>query len=552
MAAVLSAPVVVGRIPDDLAGPILTGVPRAGPWEVAGRKSRVGGAQTAPALTVSFEGGAEVRVESDVGTASRFVVYPGLSRREYTGALGSTTEHVVCFPDLPIVVVQWVGVGPARVSVEWAGAQADCSAGGAAFEIDGAVVGAVHTDAPTDVRSVGAGGAEIVFDPNSETRSLVLCAGPEASLQRSAQAAKHAAAHAGRAARGPAEDGLVIRTGVTEVDNGWSWLLSRVAGATGSGHDPDDRLTLAMACLAAGLNDAPATRLGGFEDAPVHAAYLAARLAMTTGKDHHAQVAAERLLEGTAPPPGPLTADTYAALAEALRFGASEEEQERLRTKSREARAIAPTVGGVRRLPTIGGPQSVGPSWWQSLIDHTSPTDDGVAGTTRALAGSFLRDPDGAWETWAAIVARGLDGDGAGPGAWSADRVAEAELVLALVHGLLGYASDAPSGRYVLAPKIPSDWTHVSVNRIPTGGGAFGLTYQNWAMRHRFHLTPERGSVPVILVFEPSVTGAVVEVRVDSAPSPLASEFVDGRSMTQLQLPLDGDRAVELDAAEAP
>lgn len=549
---VLSAPVVVGRIPGDRAGPVLRGAASWAPWEIAGSKCRVGGLQSRSGLDVRFEGGGAARVAYDSGDAERYVVYPGLAEREGAGPRGPVTERVVCYPDLPVTVVQWVGSAPDTASVAWAGAQAITGQTGAVFEVDGKIVGSLHTDGAVALRVGEDGTVEVDFDSSADVRSLVLSAGSDGAIPKAVQAAKHAPAHATRAARGPAEDGLVIRSGSSDLDDGWAWLLSRVGGAIDSGSDPDDRLTLALACLSAGLPKAPAARMDGYDDAPIHAAYLAARLSMTTGSDHHAQSAAERLLAGELEADGSLAADAYASLADALRYGATEEEQETLRTRARSARAASPKGSGVRRLPTIGGAQAVGPSWWQAVLDGIQTETGADPESTRALPGLFLDDPDQAWRKWSEAVARGVSRASLGPGMWSVDRASEAELVVAFTHGLLGYASDAPSGRYVLKPRIPTAWNHFELHRVPTGKGAFGLTYEKRKDGHHFLVRPERGSVPVILVFEPSVPGRVGAVTVDGAPSPITSDFSDGRSVVQLQLPLDGERSVQLEPAESP
>jgi hypothetical protein len=161
-------------------------------------------------------------------------------------------------------------------------------------------------------------------------------------------------------------------------------------------------------------------------------------------------------------------------------------------------------------------------------------------------------DPDAAWGEWRRSLGAGLAFGPAGPATWDdeaddgVDGSRTAEILLALVHGLLGLAHDAPAGRLAMAPRLPTHVNTFTVRGITLGDASLRLGYERSGQNHVFTLDPELAAVPPLIVFEPAVVGRVVGIRIDEALADLDVHRVEGLSLVPVQLPLDGPRRVEI------
>jgi hypothetical protein len=193
------------------------------------------------------------------------------------------------------------------------------------------------------------------------------------------------------------------------------------------------------------------------------------------------------------------------------------------------------------------------PSWLDRLVagqpSGPAPTSHrpAVEALRRATA-AFRTDPEVAWLEWRNALGGGLVEGPAGPATWDDDArdPLTAELLLGLVHGLLGIAPDAPSGRLRIAPRMPRHLTRFEVHGVTLGDASMALRYTRAGATRTFELEPELAAVPPLIVLEPSVPGPVSEVRIDGAPASLDVRREGARSVVPVQLPLDGARSVEI------
>lgn len=528
-AGLLPAATPVGAVPLELSGLSVAGPTAAAAWSARSRHVVVTGEQRRGGCVAEFAGGGHISLSADGGHGVNIVVFPGLVRREFVGPRGQSTETVVCPPTLPMLIAQWTGAPSSALRVAWepAGPTPHIGVdGGSAVKIE------PHS-------------LEIEWDDDASTRSLVVCVGEPDAARRCFAAAAHAASHAMATARGPDPEILSVGTGVEEIDDGVAWLVSRVERSAPT-DDPESTLAQAVAALAVGSMSHAEEALGRLPDGSPEAVLLAGQLGRATGRIGAARRIASDHLAGQAAEGGPLLADGLDALADALRYGATDSELRELRARAKRMRER--TDPG-RQLPMIGAhvPSAVGTSWWAPLLrGRPSSAAERSDRPLRSLPHRFRAAPDEAWTEWRGRVSEGLSHEGVGPATWSRDGVAEAELILAFVHGLLGYAADAPSGQFHLRPAIPSHWTAFACRGLPLGEGGFGLRYRRDGGEHRFTLTPEWGSVPASLIFAPSVSGPIHAAHVDGAEAPLQVDTSGGRSAVQLQLPLDDERSVVL------
>lgn len=122
-----------------------------------------------------------------------------------------------------------------------------------------------------------------------------------------------------------------------------------------------------------------------------------------------------------------------------------------------------------------------------------------------------------------------------------------AELILCLVHGLLGYAPDAPAGRLRLAPRFPAHLTGFTVRGLALGDAKFTMAYERSDSTHRYTVEPTLAAVPPLMVFEPAIPGTVSEVRVDGVRAELDVKRLGDRTITPLQIAIDSARSIEID-----
>ncbi len=128
------------------------------------------------------------------------------------------------------------------------------------------------------------------------------------------------------------------------------------------------------------------------------------------------------------------------------------------------------------------------------------------------------------------------------------DESSAGAIAASLVEGMLGARPDAAFERLRLAPCFPSSWTGLQIDGITVEKMRLGMTYRREGDRHSFVFTPEAGSIPGMLIFEPRLSGkSLREVRIDGQVAEVGSERVGDRVQIQVQLPADAERRIEID-----
>ena len=514
-------------------------------------------------------------LEAEAGAVANLVAWPGLACRERIGPDGVTFESTLASATLPLVAVQWEGPPP-----RWIELALHAQRPGAAYRVgpralvvaDEAPRRVALAVAPTPRRlsAVEEPGAalRVRVEPSpSGPTTLLLAAGTDARVRAAFAAAPHLAAHARIARRPPFDGGLKLRTGVAQLDDGVEWArcrlrsaLARAAAEAGHRPPPSDPLWATAAALGVGDREAA---LAGLEalglGRPYAAGLLAARFAMTFGEAGPALERGRALLAteagSPATAPGSATDDAVLrhpcleALAEALRWAASDELVRRLRA--------AAAFGTVRGHP---GPPDRG-RWLSGLLAGDPPTrpPDAAPEAERRLydvPARFGSDPDAAWALWrGAWDEPGTHGaPGAfGPGAWdgpdgAAGLVAPvtSSLLLGLTAGLLGLAPDAHVGLVRIAPRFPAHLRSFRAEGITVGSSRLTLSYEREGGAHRFSLEPTAGAVPATVIFAPRVAGVVAGVRVDGQEAELDLRTEPGHTVAPVKLAVDATRTVEI------
>jgi hypothetical protein len=418
---------------------------------------------------------------------------------------------------------------------------------------------AIWVTGPATITVGGSLGPRLTVQPAPDAAdpiTLVIAQGDERTLHGARTAATHTRAHARRAASGP-DEGLALRTGVIEIDEGVAWARARLPAIARPG-----RLLPALAALSCGDAKAARDAYDALPQGSAESAVLAARIAAATS-DASAAMACASLLEAASEPLDPdLGATAATMLADGLRYAAPEPRIASLRQLGAElrARGSAPGRPG-RSLPMAGASAApkrpaAGP-WLASLVDGKpgagSPPPEVEAASINSLrtaAATFATNPDAAWATWRGILSEGLEDGPAGPASWDDPEAGResvtAELILALAHGLLGIGQDAPVGRLRLAPHLPGHIERFTVEGIGIGDARLKLSYRRDGAAHHYEVLPTAAGVPPLVVFEPSVAGAVESVRVDGEAAELEVRRNGGRSVVPVQLPVDGVRTLEV------
>lgn len=536
---------------------------------------------------------------TEMGTAANVLLFPGVVRRDFVGSRGTCVETLLATPALPLVVGQWragVGGGPPSIVVELPGsATAPSTRGRSVVSVGGGrdvvAVGLAPDAASVDVGETDDGTVRIVFEPaRSDEIALVVAAGGSEAVGSAFLAAAHASAHAVRAARGP-DEGLLLRTGIPEVDDGVRWLRSRLGGmiarhAARAGSESEraprargDVLALGLAAIGVGdrhgaarlLTEAGQAHAGparwGDEGPGVERAILAARFGSVFGDPSHAAAIA-KAWSGSPPAEDPLVALAAELMATALdRSERAGVVAELRRLSVRAGSGLLRSKGeasatGERRLPMVAAaPGAADPPepdrgrWLEGLLaGEPSPPAPGdprsSVAEARRVCARFRSDPDGAWVSWRERLSRPADATRS-PVLWDEPRDERgsltAELLCGLAYGMLGLDADAPAGRIRVAPRIPSHLTSFVVSGIPVGRCALRMDYERSGGLHRFTLTPEAAPVPPLAVFEPAVRGRLRAVRIDGGEVELDTRAVDGLTIVPCQLPVDGVRIVEIE-----
>jgi hypothetical protein len=126
-----------------------------------------------------------------------------------------------------------------------------------------------------------------------------------------------------------------------------------------------------------------------------------------------------------------------------------------------------------------------------------------------------------------------------------------ARAMLHLVGGLLGAVPDATFGRLDLSPLFPGHWTGFRISGVRAGEGTLALSYQRSDGEARWEITPELGSVPITVNFEPWFPfPSVARSFVDGQEAELESVSAQGWTRVKVQVPADGARTLVVAAGE--
>lgn len=602
---------------ESAAGLALEGPAAPGPFLVEGERAFVLGEQREGLSTITIDGVPTLAgLDTALGTAANIVAYPGMVRREFVTPTGICLETIVVPPTLPCVVIQWGtegGTVPERILFdlpqEGLNPQLERDPEGVALTFsEGRVVALSSSPPPLAIEvldSVGDAVRVSLRPPDTGPFHLIIAAGPRSTIRSAFAASGHLSAHARRAATGPCEGGLTLRTGVTEVDEAVAWARARLRGildraATIGSHDSSSSarfapgpsaLTTGLAAIGVGDRQGARQAMKACRsDGTPTCALLAARFASSFGDGSFALKQAHALMDAGRPDAGTsgaeglsnglaafhppaLRAVALRTLAEGLRYTAPESLIAQLRQAAlatEEAQGSALGVAGVHpptgtlegtRLPVVGAPprETSWATWLPTLLsgEPSMPAPDGSPGQAAVLrraAALFRTDPDAAWVDWRHELSVGLTGGPAGPGSWDrlmadedpAPDSATAWILLVLAHGLLGLDPDAPVGRLRIAPRLPQQLTSVEVRGITLGDATLRMKYRQEGPSHLFTLEPEIASVPPLVVFEPSVYGRIFEIRVDGLIADLNTRSVGPMMVASLQLPIDALRSVEI------
>ncbi|MDZ7780953.1 MAG: hypothetical protein U5R14_13620 [Gemmatimonadota bacterium] len=546
-------------------------------FRLDGARVSVHGTANGPVTDVWIDG-TRVAAELDgwEGAVANTVTSPGRMRRERVGRVGSAEEVFLVPPSLPFAAFQWTGSGAAPLRLRaWPDAPGvryrieDRTLTLAADDSDRLlVVGLMSGSGQWTVQDHAEGdGVLLVANGSTAPRTLLLALGTPDALRTAMRSARLLATHEAPATTGPGVGTMRLRTGVRELDDAVAWMSGRLRhGVTGSGTRATPAPLDQRAWLWAGL---AATATGDEESAERCAsilerlapdeegALLAGSIGLATGKSGRAVTCAERLLDPELPPPAPhapgaemLRRLARHRLADALRYAAPEEVLSRLREE--------PVARGGVGLPTVGTPPPNPPSlesWIRSLVRDMrgrAVDREDVGRALRAWADTYT-NIDAGWASWRSHVGEGLTNGHHGIAAWDGlDRAgppAVTGLLLAgMAYGWLGSEPDAPVGRLRLAPRIPTHVTRFHVSGIPIGDARVALAYERTNGTYRFELEVERGRVPPLVAFEPTLGCRVERVRVDEAPADPEITLSGTGTTIRLQTPLDAKRRIEVDA----
>ena len=546
---------------------------------LAGRQTRCGG----EALLCDEKGQVSFTLSlqaPNVGRAANLVLYPGVARRDFVSSRGATSEALVASRTLPMLVWQLSGSATRasrirlKLSTSTMPPEVEHSEDTVTLRTQGKLAQFRIEPSPTEIQIEAAGGAVDIYIKlsDAETHALAFAFGNPEEAKVGMRAASYLEGHALRAAEGPC-GALRVNTGITDVDEGVAWALSRTFGLV-SEHS-SAALNLGLAALALGHPNVTTRALRHLQNTNfVAAGLLAARVGLTSGDTKVAADLAERLLDEADTIKSDLLPLAAGSLAEALHYGATAEVIESLRKMSLlspDPIPITPSSPRGTRLPMAATAatqldsstrKASYTSWLRNLLTgnpgHPPSTFDVRLSRARKSAELFRVDPDRAWRDWRILLDEGLTKGPAGPATW--DEISSnphsqvqdygesltAELLLSLAHGLLGLAPDAPLGRLRIAPRIPSHLTSLEVTGIQIGDGEVSVAYQREREEINFTLTPERVGIPPLIIFEPSISGTVQKVLMDGKNAELNLKSINGQTVVPIQLPLDSARTMTI------
>jgi len=546
---------------------------------LAGRQTRCGG----EALLCDEEGQASFTVSlqaPNLGRAANLVLYPGVARRDFVSSEGATSEALIASRTLPMLIWQLSGSSTraSRIRLELATStvapEVEHSEDTVTIRTQGELAQFQIEPAPTEIQIKAAGGAVdlCIKLADAETHALALAFGNHGEAEAAMRAASHMEGHALRAAEGPV-GALRLNTGITDVDEGVTWALARTFGLV-SKHS-SAALNLGLAAVALGHTNVATRALSHLKNKNfVAAGLLAARLGLTTGDTKVSATFAERILDELGTIESDLLPLAAGNLADALHYGATEEVLDSLRKMSLvspDPNPTTPSSPRATRLPMArtasnlpGSPtrEATYTSWLKNLLTgnpgHPPSSFDDRLSRARRSAELFRLDPDRAWRDWRLLLDEGLNQGPEGPATWETipsnphsqiqdyGESLTAELLLALAHGLLGLAPDAPLGRLRIAPRIPSHLVSFEVTGVQIGDGEVSVAYQRERKQINFTLKPERVGIPPLIIFEPLIRGTVQKVLVDGNTAELNLKRVSTQTVVPIQLPLDSTRTMTI------
>jgi len=552
----------------------LPGPAGPGPFLVEAGVVRVEGRERGGIDSISIAGRTIITgFSTTAGTPANIVTTPGSIRRELIGPQGTTQETVFAPASQNAAAIQWRGatphgqglavrftIGAGATGIRFRTAEhalvvrADSEAG------DHIVV--IHpTPTSWTVVEAAGGGLAVAVETEMPADGAVTLAVVVAAEGRRAGLSilEHLDSHARRGQSTPWDEGGVrFATGVAELDEGMGWLAARLDSRHGSGSTSSaDLLWWGLGALACGLQPAAERAFALLEDddpCGAHTVLFAARIASVTGDQRSGQRVAGRLLAPEVRDVGPadrLAALAWRALADSLRYAASDEDLDALR---RAASSPAPSPSRVT-LPMAGAPllASILPPWLTHLIEDAGavPASSSPLAVAAAAIRGLSSDDLDAYTDWRGRIAAGLSAGPVGRGTWDSVEGAAAPvagaLVCGILHGLLGWDPDAPVGRLGLSPSFPGHLTAFAVHGLPVGDARVSMEYRREGSEHTYAFEPTQGRVPPTLVVEPRVVAeAVAAVYVDGQPAALNVARARDRATVSVQIPLDGPRTLRL------
>lgn len=580
LSATTAPPGVVGDAESYLTLAVTAG---QGPYLLEGEHVVVQGRERTGPASVHIEGRTVVdELDADVGVGVHALVAPSVIRRERIGAIGSVVETVMALPTLPMAAFQWSV--PAGVDLTFTVLPGEDEiryrVGGPSLraeprEVDRGVEVLIHPEPESwTVVERPQGGLQVharVAAPGPVT--LLVSAGTPQITARALNAGRHLSAHALRAAtdEDPSNvDAVLPYTGVQEIDLGVGWATVRLRGALARGTlDADeDWFWSGIGALASGdpkgalrsatvLRNTPSVSISGLPGAPgpALATLLTGRATLLSGDEAESRRAldllrsmdVDEIRRGAGPAEWAWWSLALSTLADALRYAASQEEIQALRSA-----AARPAGRAGRELPMVGhGPKVGSPPWLHALLRGSGLPVGGGDGSPAALApwaALASGDVDGGYGAWRSAIGLGLSGGGIPRGSWTPTGTGAASVISTFAFGLLGLEPDAPSGRIRVAPALPGHLSAFRVRGIRVGDARLELAYEKDGGVHRFRLEAYQGRVPPMVILEPLLPCAgVAAVRMDGSAAELTHVPDGERTRVRIQVPVDGIRVLEVE-----
>lgn len=605
--------------PDRIGGAegqlVLADQARRGTFLIEGDGIAVTGPERGDPHTVTIGGRVRAaQIEPGVGVPVNLVATPGVLRRERIGPAGSTLETLLAAPTIPLVALQWgAPPGAPAPAVRDLRFTLVPDAASARYRIGPAGVCAVDDSCPDDVtvavlspppaawrvQEAPSGGVAVAARIDTGgSLTLLLSAGAESRVRTALAGGSHLSAHERAAQGGGSDAGIVVASGVPEIDAAVGWARARLraslahadpgpprAGnllwsALGSVAVGDAETALAALSVLERMAEAAPHRTAvspEFPEGPL-ASLVAARIGLglgdaTPARRHARALDPARIEEvraGSDEATWALWSLSLELLADSLRLGDSESEIQRLRDA---AGLRHPSARGHVRLPVVGTSSASAPSGTAALLRvllgrpraapvPTSLLPEGSPGASALRAWQLLTGGEAGpgYALWRSEISAGLRGSLGPRATWDGPdgpRIlgspGAGALLGALVHGLLGLTPDAPAGRVELSPAFPSHVRSFDVTNLVAGSCRFGLSYRRDGPVSRYVVEPTYARVPVSLVLSPTVpAGSIRAIRVDGVEAELDARPHGSGTRVQVQIALDGRRTLEIEGLRPP